>query len=84
MPSARFVSFDNVSKTEGDILLNALKKDGGDFIEVVFHLITVTDCPYFENISTEWVKEYEFVSSKTVYDKYISKWFVFVNYEDIS
>ncbi len=84
MPSARVVSFDKVSKTEGDILLNALKKDGRDFIEVVFHPATVADNPYFGNISTERVKEYEFVSSKTVYEKYTSEGFVFVNYEDIS
>lgn len=83
MPTARVVSFDRVSKTEGDILLNALKKDGRNFIEVVFHPATVAESPYFGNISTERVKEYEFVSSKEVYEKYISEGFVFVNYEDI-
>lgn len=84
MPSARIVSFDQISKTEGDVLLNALKKDGRDFIEVVFHPATVGESPYFGNISTERVKEYEFVSSKSVHDKYVSEGFVFVNYEDIS
>jgi hypothetical protein len=84
MPSARIVSFDQISKTEGDILLNALKKDGRDFIEVVFHPAIIGDSPYFGNISTERVKEYKFVSSKSVYDKYISEGFVFANYEDIS
>ena len=84
MPSARIVSFDQNSKTEGDVLLNALKKDGRDFIEVVFHPATIGESPYFGNISTERVKEYEFVSSKYVHDKYISEGFVFANYEDIS
>ena len=83
MPSARIVSFDQISKTEGDFLLNALKKDGKDFIEVVFHPATIGERPYFGNISTERVREYEFVSSKIVYDKYISEGFVFSNYEDI-
>ena len=83
MPSARIVSFDQISKTEGDVLLNALKKDGRDFIEVVFHPATISESPYFGNISTERVREYEFVSSRSVHDKYIEEGFVFANYEDI-
>ncbi len=81
MPTARIVSFDKVSKTEGDILLNALKKDGRDYIEVVFHPATVANSPYFGNISSERVKEYEFVSSKQRYHQYKCEEFVFVNYE---
>lgn len=84
MPAARVVSFQKISKTEGDILLNALKKDGRDFIEVVFHPATVANSPYFGNISTERVKEYEFVSSKEIHEKYIENNFQFVNYADIS
>lgn len=81
MPTARVVSFDKISKTQGDVLLDALKKDDRDCIEVVFHPATVADSPYFGNISTERVKEYQFVSSKEIYDKYVSSGFEFVNYE---
>lgn len=84
MPTARVVSFDKVSKTEADILLNALKRDGRDFIEVVFHPATVADSPYFGNISTERVKEYEFVSSQEIYNKYKSEGFEFVNFGEIN
>ena len=83
MPTARVVSFDKKSKTEGDILLKALKKDGRNFIEVVFHPAVVSDNVLFGNISTERVKEYEFVSSKDVYKKYSESGIVFVNYQDI-
>lgn len=83
MPSARLISFHKVSKTSGDVLLDALKKDGRDFIEVVFHPATTADSPYFGNISTERVKEYKFVSSREIYDKYIANGISFVNYEDI-
>ena len=83
MPTARVVSFDRISKTEGDILLQALIKDGRDLIEVVFHPATVADEPYFGNISTERVREYEFVSSKSVYNKYIENGFEFVNFDHI-
>lgn len=84
MPSARVASFGNINKTENDVLINALKKDGRDFIEVTFHPSTISDNPYFGNITSERVKEYEFVSSKSIYKKYISEGFVLVNYEDIS
>ena len=84
MPSARIVSFNKVSKTSGDVLLNALKKDGRDHIEVVFHPATTADSPYFGNISTERIKEYEFVSSREIYNKYVVNGFSFVNYEDIT
>lgn len=83
MPTARVVSFDKVSKTEGDILLKALKKDGRNYIEVVFHPATVAECPFFGNISTERVKEYEFVSSKDIYQKYKANGFSFVSFADI-
>lgn len=84
MPTARVVSFDKISKTEGDILLNALKKDGRDYIEVVFHPAMTSDGQYFGNISTKRVEEYEFVSSKDIYDRYVSQGFKFANYDDIS
>lgn len=84
MPSARLISFHKVSKTSGDVLLEALKKDGRDYIEVVFHPATTSDSPYFGNISTERVREYEFVSSREIYDKYIANGFAFVNYENIT
>lgn len=84
MPTARVVSFDKISKTEGDILLNALKKDGRNYIEVVFHPATVADCPYFGNISTERVKEYEFVSSKEIYGKYKENGFEFVSFGELA
>ena len=83
MPSARVVSFGKISKTENDILLNALKKDGKDYIEVVFHPAIIADSPYFGNISAERVKEYGFVSSQSVYKKYLSEGIAFVNYENI-
>ena len=84
MPSARVISFDKLIKTEGHVLLDALKKNGRDYIEVVFHPATVADYCFFGNISTKRVKEYEFVSSKSVYDEYVSNGFEFVNYGDIS
>lgn len=83
MPSARVVSFDKVSKTEGDILLNAIKKDGRDYIEVVFHPATVSDSPYFGNISTERVREYKFVSSAAVQQKYKENGIEFVNFSQL-
>ncbi len=83
MPTARVVSFDKVSKTEGDILLNALKKDGRDYIEVVFHPAISAESPYFGNISTERVKEYEFVSSKSIYKKYQANDIKFVTLDEI-
>ncbi len=83
MPVARVVSFGKMSKTQGDVLINALKKDGRDCIEVVFHPATVADSPYFGNISDERVMEYEFVSSPLVYRKYIDGGFEFVSFEAI-
>lgn len=81
MPMARVVSFDKISKTDGDVLLRALKKDGRDLIEVVFHPAITADSPYFGNISTERVKEYRFVSSPEVRLKYEKNGFAFANYE---
>lgn len=86
MPSARVVSFDKISKTQDNILLNALKKDGRDYIEVVFHPALNSDGPtpvFFGNISTERIKEYEFVSSPAVYESYVSAGIEFVNFSDI-
>ena len=84
MPSARVVSFGKISKTEGNVLLNAILKDGRDGIEIVFHPATSADHIYFGNISTERVKEYEFVSSKNVYDTYIKNGIEFINFSKLS
>ena len=83
MPKARVVSFDKISKTENDILMNALKKDGRNNIEIVFHPAITSNNPFFGNISVERVKEYKFVSSKEVYEKYINNGFEFVNFDEL-
>ena len=83
MPTARVVSFDQISKTEGNVLLNALKKDGRDYIEVVFHPALIADSPFFGNISNERVKEYEFVASSENYHFYINNGFQFASYNDL-
>ena len=83
MPTARIVAFGKLSKTEGDVLLNALKKDGRNYIEVVFHPATTADNPCFGTISTERIKEYEFVSSKEVYKKYRENGIEFVSFEEL-
>lgn len=80
MPTARVVSFNKISKTEGNVLLNSIIKDGRDNIEIVFHPSVSSEHEYFGNISTERVKEYEFVSSKNVYDAYIGNDIKFVNF----
>lgn len=80
MPTARVVSFNKISKTKDDVLLNALKKDGRDLIEVVFHPAIVGDHQYFGNISEERVKEYQFVSSKQVLEKYKESGIEFVSF----
>lgn len=84
MPTARVVSFDRISKTDGDVLLNALKKDGRDLIEVVFHPATTADSPYFGNISQERVKEYLFTSSSEVRQRFASNGFAFVGYDALT
>ena len=81
MPTARVVSFDKISKTEEDVLLKALKKDGRDLIEVVFHPAITADSPYFGNISAERVKEYQFVSSPDVRQNYEENGFAFASFE---
>lgn len=83
MPTARVVSFDRISKTRGGVLLEALKKDGRDYIEVVFHPATSANHPCFGNISTERVKEYEYTSSKDVLNQYKDNDFVFCNFGDL-
>ena len=83
MPAARVVSFDKISKTESDVLLNALLKDGRDYIEVVFHPATSGEHPYFGNISGERVKEYQFVSSRAVAEKYKENGIEFVSFEEL-
>lgn len=83
MPTARVVSFNKKSKTESDILLNALLKDGRDNIEVVFHPATTGEYRYFGNISDERVNEYEFVSSCSIVEKYKNNGIEFVGFEDL-
>jgi predicted glycoside hydrolase/deacetylase ChbG (UPF0249 family) len=83
MPVARVVSFDKISKLEGDYLLNALLKDGRDNIEVVFHPALIAEYPYFGNFSQKRVQEYQFVSSASVKDRYESKGIHFVNFDEI-
>ena len=82
MPTARVVSFHKISKTEGDVLMNALKKDGRDYIEVVVHPATTADHPAFGNISTERVAEYRFTSSEEVFKRYTENGFTFVNFSE--
>jgi len=65
------------------VLLEALKKDGRDYIEVVFHPATSDNHPCFGNISTERVKEYEYTSSKDVLNQYKDNDFVFCNFDDL-
>ena len=83
MPIARVVSFDKISKTCGDVLLNAIKKDKRDYIEVVFHPSISAEHEFFGNISDERVKEYEFVSSEEVVNRYKSNGIEFVNFSDL-
>jgi len=83
MPTARVVSFGRVSKTEKDVLLDALKRDGRQYIEVVFHPALTTDCPYFGNISDERVREFGFVASKETYHHYTNSGIEFVSFEDL-
>ena len=83
MPTARIISFDKISKTQGDVLLDALRRDGRDYIEVVFHPATTAESPYFGNISQERVREYEFVSSKGNYEKYKANGIEFVGFESL-
>ncbi len=83
MPSARIVSFDKISKLEGDYLLNALLEDGRDNIEVVFHPALSADHPCFGNISQERVAEYRFVTSKEIKEKYLSNAVTFVSFAEL-
>lgn len=83
MPSARVVSFDKISKLAGDYLLNALLKDGRDYIEVVFHPALSADHPYFGNISGERVAEYRFVTSKEIKEKYMENGIAFVSFAEL-
>ena len=80
MPSARVVSFDKISKLDGDYLLNGLISDGRDNIEVVFHPALSAEHPYFGNISEKRVAEYRFVSSKEIKEQYAAKGIEFVNF----
>lgn len=81
MPTAQVVSFDKISQTEGDVLLNALTKDGRDLIEAVFHPATTAESPYFGNISDERVKEWRFVASRENFEKFSARGLKFVGFE---
>ncbi|MBO5007460.1 MAG: ChbG/HpnK family deacetylase [Clostridia bacterium] len=70
MPNARIASFNKISKTEGNILVDALIKSKKDLIEVVFHPATDSEHECFGNISTERVKEYNYTSSSDTLKKY--------------
>lgn len=83
MPSARVVRFGQISKLEGDYLLNALLKDGRDYIEVVFHPALSAEHPYFGNIATERVREYQFVTSEEIKEKYLSSGIEFVSFVEL-
>lgn len=83
MPTARVIEFGKRSKTDGDILLEALKKDGRDLIELVVHPATTGDHPCFGNITEKRVREYEFVSSKEIVEKYKAQGFGFVGFGEL-
>ena len=83
MPSARVVSFNKISKVEGGggtYLLNAIKRDGRNNIEVVVHPAITADSPYFGNISDERVKEYKFVTSTEIKTRFTENGIEFVNF----
>ena len=80
MPSARIVSFDRISKLDGDYLLNGLIRDGRNNIEVVFHPALSAEHPYFGNISEKRVAEYKFVTSKEIKARYAAKGIEFVSF----
>lgn len=83
MPSGRVVSFHKISKTEGSVLLDAIKRDGRDLIEIVVHPATTAESAYFGNISDERVKEYEFVASATVKQSYTDAGIEFVSFGEL-
>lgn len=83
MPTARVVGFDRRSKTEDDVLINALRLDGRDLIEVVFHPATTADHPSFGNISTERVREYHFVTAPEQTIKFRERGIEFANFGDL-
>lgn len=83
MPSARIVSFDKISKLEGDNLLNALLNCRQDLIEVVVHPALTTNNPFFGNISEERVKEYILVTSEEIKNRYQEKGIEFVSFAEL-
>lgn len=83
MPCARVVSFEKISKLDGDYLFNALLNDGRDYIEVVFHPALSAEHPYFGNISAKRVQEYQFVTSKEIKEKYLGGGIEFVSYAEL-
>lgn len=83
MPTARVICFGKISKTQDNNLLNTILKDGRNNIEIVFHPALFSESPYFGNISTERVKEYEYLSSKIIYNKYIHCNIEFVNFNEL-
>lgn len=83
MPSARVVSFDKRSKLDGDYLLDALLKDGRDYIEVVVHPALTAEHPCFGNISEKRVKEYQFITSKIIKKHYQESGIEFVSFAEL-
>lgn len=83
MPVARVISFGKISKTDGNHLLNAILKNGSNNIEIVVHPALNSQSKYFGNISVEREKEYKYVTSKEVYEKYISSGIEFVNFDSL-
>lgn len=83
MPVARVVSFDKRSKLDGDYLLDALLEDGREPIEVVFHPALTAEHPCFGNIAEERVKEYQFVTSAQIRDKYLARGIKFVSFAEL-
>lgn len=83
MPLARVVSFDKYSKLEGDYLLDALCRDGRDYIEVVVHPSITAEHEYFGNISQQRVEEYRLVSSPEIKQKYVDRGIEFVSFSEL-
>ena len=81
MPSARVVSFDKISKSAGTVLADALLKNGKDLTEVVFHPSISDTHEFFGNISTERVREYEYVSSPKTTELYKEYGLEIVNFD---
>ena len=83
LPEGRIVSFHKISKTSGNILVDAILKSKKKTIEVVFHPAIVANNPNFGNIAEERVKEYEYVSSPQVLQTYKESNIKLINFSDL-